>query len=274
MSVRRFGILPLLAAGVLAAGCDVQVGERGVSLDIAHGNARDEWVRTYAIEPGGTLEIVNANGQIHATAGEAGPVEVRAERELRTHSVEQAQEQLRQVEMREDVSPDRVRIRSRWGDGGFGRRGRLEVTYRVRVPPGLTVSLETENGDVRLQNLSGRVTASTTNGGITGQGLSGAVTAQTINGTVQIDLASVGGDVTVSTTNGGVRLHLPGDAQATVEANCVNGGINVDERLNLQTTETSRRRVVGVLNGGGPRISAATINGGVRIRARGESGAE
>jgi len=31
----------------------------------------------------------------------------------------------------------------------------------------------------------------------------------------------------------------------------------------------SRCRVSATLNGGGPRISAATVNGGIRIRARG-----
>jgi hypothetical protein len=56
-------VLELLAvAAVLACGCDVQVGEKGFSLDFVHGKAADEWRRTYTLPAGGTLDIVNING--------------------------------------------------------------------------------------------------------------------------------------------------------------------------------------------------------------------
>lgn len=262
----------MAAAALLAGGCDVQVGEKGFSLDIAEGKVTDEWVRTYTLPAGGTLEIVNVNGEIEASAADGREVEVRARREVRTYSENTAQEALRNVRMREDISWDRVAIEALVGsddDGSWhGPWSPLSVTYHVRVPAGLTVSFKTEQGRVRLENLSGRITASTTNGGITGSGLSGAVTARVVNGGVQLDLASIVGDVSVSTTNGGVRLDLPRDAKATLEATCVNGGIDVDDKLTLETSESSRRRVVATLNGGGHRISAATVNGGIRIRSR------
>lgn len=266
--------LPLVfAAAMLASACDVQVGENGLSVDIAHGRAKDEWVRTYTLPATGTLEIVNVNGLIEATPSDGGQIEVRAEREIRTSSEEQSKALLQKLQMREEVSPDRVRIEAQGnpegGLGGLTSRGQLSVAYHVRVPAGLTVSFKTDNGGVRLENLSGRITASTTNGGINGRGLSGGVTADVVNGGVQLDFTSVGGDVRVSTTNGGVRIDVPAGVKATLDATCVNGGIDVDERLMLQAAETSRRRVTGTLNGGGPRISAQTVNGGIRIRTRG-----
>jgi hypothetical protein len=119
-------LLVVMASALLAAGCDVQVGEKGFSLDIAEGKARDEWVRTYTLPAGGTLEIVNVNGQIEASDTSGRQVEVRAEREVRNHSSEAAGEVLRKLQMREDVSEDRVRIeaqgQSDQGLGGFGRR--------------------------------------------------------------------------------------------------------------------------------------------------------
>lgn len=263
----------LLVACVLAAGCDVQVGEKGFSLDIAEGRARDEWLRTYTLPAGGTVEIVNVNGQIEASETSGPQVEVRAEREVRNHSSEAAGEVLRKLQMREDVSKDRVRIeaqgQSDQGLGGFGRRTQVTITYRIRVPAGVAVSLKTDNGGIRLDNLSGAITASTTNGGINGQGLSGAVEADVVNGGVQLGLAALRGDVHVSTTNGGVRLDLPRDVRAALDATCVNGGIDVDEDFMLQASTSSRRRLAGTINGGGPRISASTVNGGIRIRAGG-----
>jgi hypothetical protein len=266
--------LILFAAFVLCA-CDVQVGgNNGFSLGIAEGRATDEWTRTYDLAPGGRLEIVNTNGLIEATGTGGKQVEVRAERRARAGTQEEAAELLKQIDMREDVTPTSVRIEARSERtriGGFGRR-RFDVQYHVQVPAGLTVSFRTSNGGIRLQNVNGQIIASTTNGGITGNALSGGLDVEVVNGGIQIDLASVTSDVKVESVNGGIRLDLPVDVKADLDASCVNGGINIDEQFKVDTTaQESRRRVTGALNGGGPRVSVETVNGGIRIRARGRS---
>lgn len=254
---------------LLAAGCDIQVGgDRGFSVDVSQGRASDEWTRTYTVSPGGRLEIVNVNGQIDARAADGAQVEVQAERQARASSDEAAAELLGQIEMREDAAPDRVRIEAQADTSMFGRRG-FTINYRVRVPAGLTVVLQTQNGGIRLENVDGDITATTTNGGINGTGVSGRLTAEVVNGGVQMELASVRGEVDISTTNGGVRLDLEPGIRATLDTSCVNGGISVDDSLGLVVSERSRRQVTGTLNGGGPRIQAATVNGGIRIRPRG-----
>ena len=261
----------LLACAALLAGCDVQVGKEGeLSVNVAEGRARDEWVRSYTIQPGGTLDIVNVNGRIEATGTAGTQIEVRAERIVRDHATETAEQRLREVKMLEEVSASRVRIEAEAPrDAGIlGHRSSLNVTYRVSVPAGVAVNLETENGEILLDNLNGRVTVSTTNGRVNGKALSGPLSLESTNGGVQLDFAAVGGDIQVSTTNGGIRLGLPGGVKATLDASCVNGEITVDDELMLQASENSRRRLSGTFNGGGPRIAASTVNGGIRIRPR------
>lgn len=260
-------VLPaLLVVALAGAGCDVSVGDHGFSMDIASGKATDEWKRTYTVAAGGRLEIVNTNGIIEASPASGGQVEVRAERIAKASNDERAQELLKQLELREDVSPNRVRIETR-GPGIRIGRSSHEVRYYVRVPDGLAVQFETTNGAVRLENLKGQIVASTTNGGVRGRGLSGSVKATSTNGGVTIEMSSVTGDVELGTTNGGIRLELPADVKAALDARCVNGGISVSDELPFQGEQT-RRRVSGTLNGGGPRISVETVNGGVRISAR------
>jgi DUF4097 and DUF4098 domain-containing protein YvlB len=197
-------------------------------------------------------------------------VEVRAEREVRAHSTEAAEAVLQQVQMREDVSASAVRVEAQVPrEAGFMRdRTPVTLTYRVRVPSNVISSVKTRNGGIRLDNVAGAVTASTANGGVNGQGLSGKVDAETTNGGVQLDFSDVRGDIRVATTNGSVRLQIPTSVKAAVEASCVNGGIDVDDEFNLQVSESSNRRLRGALNGGGPRIAATTVNGGIRIRTR------
>lgn len=253
-----------LFLGIAGAACDISVNDGGLSFGVASGKATDEWRRTYSIDPGGRLEIENVNGVVEASPADGGDVEVRAERIVKASTDEAARELLESIELREEVSPTRVRIVTTVPRRRFGRSSH-EVRYHVRVPKGLAVQFETVNGGVRLQNLEGQVTASTTNGGVEGRGLSGPVKASTTNGGVQIEMASVTGEVELETTNGGIRLQLPPDAKANLEATCINGGISVSD-LPVQGEQT-RRRVSGTINGGGPRVVAETVNGGIRISA-------
>lgn len=275
MSSRRFWPWGLvLSLAFISAACDVKVGEGGdVSVDFG-GKASDEWVRTYDINPGGQLEIVNVNGQIHASRATGSQVEVRAIREARAGSEEASRALLQKSEMREEVAPDRVVIEApeAQGRGGFGR-AQLTVKYEVRVPPGLKMRLKTQNGEVRLEDVSGdRIEATTTNGGITGRGVSGAVEAQTVNGGISMDMAAVTGDSRMTTVNGGVVLTLAPGVNANLEATVVNGGVQVRDGLQLSADEQSRQRVAGRLGNGGPRLVVQTTNGGVRLGARGGPG--
>jgi DUF4097 and DUF4098 domain-containing protein YvlB len=263
LQVRRVSPAAVCALflGVIAAGCDISVGDGGFSLGLATGKATDEWTRTYTIAPGGSFQIENDNGVVEASPADGTNVEVRAERIVKASSDEAAQELLKSLELREEISPTRVRIVTTRP----GRRSSHEVRYHVKVPKGIAVQFETVNGGVRLHDLAGQVTASTTNGGVVGRGLSGPVKARTTNGGLRIEMASLSGEVELETVNGGIRLQLPADARANLEASVTNGGIAMTD-LPFQG-EQSRRRVSGTVNGGGTRVVAGTVNGGIKISA-------
>ena len=96
--------LVLVGLGVAAGACDVSVdGKGGFSLDVASGRAQDEWTRSYQIDPGGQLEIINVNGRITAEAGDGPEVEVKAERVARATTDEAARELLAKLDMREET---------------------------------------------------------------------------------------------------------------------------------------------------------------------------
>ena len=263
-------VLPL---ALLGAACDIRVDEGGVrGIRIAEGEAEDVWTRTYTLAPNGRLEITGQNGQITVRAAEGPQVEIRAERRVQASNDDEARQVLARLEMREEVAPDRVTVSSNADSGTWaplmGRRVGVRIQYNVRVPPNLTLALRTENGGIRLENVNGRITASTTNGGINGVGVSGSLTAEVVNGGIRMDFGPLTGDVSLTTTNGGVRMDLPRDIKANLEANWVNGGIDVDNDFNIPEPDNRARRLTGALNGGGPRITATTTNGGIRIRAR------
>lgn len=257
----------LMAAAAVSAGCDVKMAADGdLSVDMWHGQARDTWVRSYTLAPGGRLEIINVNGEIVAEASTGSAVEVHAERSASAGSDESAKDFLDKIEMREEVGASRVRVETLAPRVRFGRH---KVTFAIKVPEGVHVDLRTVNGGVRLENVGGEVRASATNGGVRGRvGAASLVEARTTNGGVELEITGAltpDARVMLTTINGGVRLKVPPDTRASIRARCTNGRVSVDDLQIAVEGEQTRRRLDGTLNGGGGRIELQTTNGGVSI---------
>jgi hypothetical protein len=263
----------VLVSAALGAACDVHVGENGLSLDVAAGKASEEWARTYTLADGGSLEIVNTNGAIVLNAGTGRQVEVKATRQARAGSEEEAQALLKQTSIIEDVSPARISLHTSNGTGIVRGRRSITVEYQVRIPSGVQVTLKTENGGIGLHDVNGTVTASTTNGGIRGTNLSGVYSAHIVNGGIVMEVVRATGPIELESVNGGIRLDVPPDLSADIEARAVNGGVSADDNLSIAVADQSRARLIGKLNGGGIKISASTVNGGVQISALRREGA-
>jgi hypothetical protein len=270
---RRSPAAVVLAALVLGActACDVQVGTEGLSLEMATGQARDSWSRSYPLAAGGRIELINVNGQIDAQPAEGAAVELTAERSARATTDEAASALLGQVEMREEVGDGRVRIEVR-APRTFGL-SQVSVKWTVRVPRGVIVDLRNVNGRVAVGGLDAEVHARTVNGGVSGRGLTATtVEASTVNGGVDVELVRAlpgEGQVTLEAVNGGVSLALPPDSQATLTARVTNGGIRTGDLPFETCGDNTRRRFEGTLNGGGASVRLQTTNGGVRISKSG-----
>jgi hypothetical protein len=264
----RRSVVPAVGLAVLVAACDVRVGDDGLSLGIADGRASDDWHRTYDLADGGVVEIANINGTIQASPADDGRVDVIVRRRASARSDEAARALLDTVTMREDVSPERVSLGVEREEGRpFAGRG-VFVEYELRLPPGVRASLTTENGDVRVEGLSGAITASTTNGRVVGRALSGGLEARTVNGGIDVAFDGLASDTHLATVNGGIRVLVGPGVRATLDASAVNGGVSVDEALSFDAGTRDRTHLTGRLNDGGPALRLETINGAVRVTGR------
>jgi hypothetical protein len=257
-----------VACSWATAACDVQVGkEGGLSFDVASARARDTWTRSYSLEGGGRLELINVSGRIVAEASAGSAVELVGERTARASSEEAARELLDKVEMREEIGSTQARVEVR-APRGFGRGG-VEVQWTIKVPKGTVVDLRNTNGKVELDGLAGEVRARTVNGGVEGRRLLvQTLEASAVNGGIDMELAaplSSGARVSLETVNGGVQLALPRDSEASVIARVTNGGIHTGSLPFTATGETTRRRFEGTLNGGGATVNLETTNGGIHL---------
>jgi DUF4097 and DUF4098 domain-containing protein YvlB len=221
-------------------------------------NARSTVSETRALAKDGRFELENTNGRIEVTGWDEAKVAIEATKRAVS---ERALERI-QVEITGEG--DDLRVRTRFPRGGwFGGGGRVD--YHVRVPRTAKVKVENVNGRVEIEGVTAEVGASTTNGSIEVDGAEGAVDAEVTNGTISVALARVDpeGRSTMRTTNGAIRLTLPSDAAAEVDARTVNGGIGCD--FDLANETKARSRLAGRIGTGGARFELRTVNGAVNI---------
>jgi hypothetical protein len=266
--IRRRGapfMLPVLVAVLAAssAACD---------LAMAHYKQKEtaEWRKTYELQPGGRLEISNINGKIDVEPGTGSTVDIIAEKTARGASSGAARQALEQIEILETTSPSSIRIETKIPRGGtmFGG-GSQQVHYIVKVPASADVKFTTVNGGIEISGLKGRIAAEATNGGIKAHDISGSIQASTTNGGVEVELAQVHeSGVKLECTNGGIDLRLPSTAKASISARITNGGIDTSGLQIESTGESTRRRLDGQMNGGGPRVDLEGTNGGIHISGR------
>jgi DUF4097 and DUF4098 domain-containing protein YvlB len=265
----------MLRSAVVAAGVaslSVILGACDLAMSGFHEEARDTWSKTYPLAANGRLEIVNTNGSIQVESADAPRVEVHVERIARAATQQGAKDLLQKMEIREDVSSDRVHLETASHSfGGF--HGNVDVRYTVRVPSNTAVDLRESNGRVEAVGLSHDTRLSTTNGQITGRALDGEVHASTTNGRVELQMMSISEDVDAATTNGTISVQLPSSANADISARVTNGHIGIEGLPSMKADdENSRRRFSGRLNSGGHQVRLQTTNGSITITGRAGGG--
>jgi ribosomal protein S11 len=244
-------------AAVVLSGCGLPVGPLGIK-------ATETWTHTYPLSKSGEVTIVNANGRIEVEGGEGATVEVTAVKIASGATEQLARDLLPRIPIDEHASADFVSVETRRLNG-FLIGASYEVRYKVKMPKGATIRATTTNGGVSISGMDGKVIARTTNGGIMATEIAGAIEARSVNGGVRVQFVSTGTQAAeLRTVNGGIHVALPASAKATVKATWVNGGINLTG-LPFEIQEQARRRFEGRLNGGGPIVEMATVNGGITV---------
>jgi hypothetical protein len=222
-------------------------------------------VRELTLPSSGSLTIdASPNGGISVEGTPRFDVHVRA----RVVATAATEERARQLASTVRVQPAGDRIAAE-GPSGLERPESWSVSYEVAVPMQMSLALTSTNGGVSVRDVEGRIEFRTTNGGIRLANVAGEVRGRTTNGGVDIDLDGAtwrGEGLDVQTTNGGVRIAIPENYSARLEARTVNGGLKSD--FPVMMSGRVNRDIETTLGAGGAPIRVRTSNGGVRITKR------
>lgn len=259
----------------------------------------DSWQRGFDVQGKPSVRIHTNDGSIHVEPGTSGRVEVSIETRgwgIGPHDVK--------VTARQDGDAIVVEARRphRWVMFDFGAHW---IRVDVRVPSQSNLKLESGDGSIHVTAVEGEVTAwsgdgsinasdlrgelhfHTGDGSIHGTGLDGRLHCRTGDGRIQVNgrfdkleldtgdgsIAAEAGpgskvaeDWSVHTGDGPVRLWIPRDLAADVEARTGDGRIVLDLPVQVEGV-VNRSHLSGTLNGGGALLELRTGDGSIRVAA-------
>jgi DUF4097 and DUF4098 domain-containing protein YvlB len=159
----------------------------------------------------------------------------------------------------------------------------------ISIKGGASVTAESVEGEVILENPRGRVNANSTNQSVTITGGTGEIVAETVNGHItlanmeaaSLEAASINGNIKyegalaasgkyrISTHNGNISVGIPDDASVAFGVRTYNGSLATN--LPLQEAGDARRgqRTTYTLGSGSADFELESFGGTIQLRKRG-----
>ena len=230
---------------------------------------REEFHQTYPLSATGRVSLSNINGGVQIKVWDRAAVQVDAIKKA------YRKERLDEAKIEVTATEDNVRIRTdypdgnqnfRSGEGRYNNPAIVEYTLTVPRKAGLD-TIELVNGSLDIDGVEGNVKASSINGKVVARGLMGEAKLSTINGQLHASFTQLDESkpISLASVNGGLTLILPSDANASIRAGTVHGGITNDFGLQVNHGEYVGHNLEGQIGSGGPKIKLGNVNGSIKI---------
>lgn len=230
------------------------------------------------------LEVRGQSGEVSYEGQGATPaVNVVARKRGGGRTVESAEEALAAIEVySEDRGGGVQQLGWRWREDRY-RGWQGSVAFSITGPASVALDVETHNGEVVVEGVSGEVAIVTHNGQVRVEAAGPKLAAETHNGAIEATFAGesvslvthnggigaalirpgpVGGKI--STNNGGIELSVADGLASELECSTRNGRIRV--KVPNSTTESGDQRVRATIGGGGPPLAISTHNGSIKVQ--------
>ena len=267
--------------------------------DAAAGQETEELVRTIPMEPGGRLTLRNVEGEITVTGVDGDDLTIRATKRASRRGGDD--DALDRVEIEIEERGNRVIVETNYpghrrsfleslGDLlGGGRRERREpfvaVDYRVAMPRGAGVTIESFAGDVTVEAVDGETRVETVSGDVRLTSLARLVAVESFSGDLELTDVRSDGALAAKTVSGRIDIErvraprlevksfsgavaLEGVESRRVEVETVSGPVTFDESLasdgRYGVRSHSGRILLTVPDGSAFELEAESFSGGLR----------
>ncbi|WDE06605.1 DUF4097 family beta strand repeat protein [Thalassomonas viridans] len=237
----------------------------GVMAGQVNADVTDEINKSFTVGDNSSFRLENVNGSVDIQSWQ--------EKVIRVTAIIEADDQDDRDRISIDMSQnDRgVRVETRYeNNSGWGNSNNSgSVDYRIMVPQDVDLDkIELVNGSLTIENVLGEVNAELVNGSIKASGLGADADISSVNGSIKVNYRQIDQDleqIKIETVNGSIKLHLPQDISAAVDAETMHGSIKNDFGLKVEKNFFSGRNMRGDIGSGNARISLDSVNGSIKL---------
>jgi DUF4097 and DUF4098 domain-containing protein YvlB len=230
------------------------------------GKLAEEFHQVYPLSAEGRIDLQNINGPVHIASWDRNEVKVDAVKRA------WSKERLDEAKIEISSHPNSLSIRTEYPghDNTFWNDRHdnpASVEYTLVVPRRARLDeIKLVNGSLDIQDVAGEVRASCVNGRLQAHNLGGRTDLDTVNGELDASISRLpSSPLELSAVNGTLRLTLPSDVRAEVEASTVSGSISNDFGLPVTHHQYVGHSLRGELGGGGTRVKLSNVNGRIEI---------
>jgi Toastrack DUF4097 len=256
--MRQLLALALLSLGLAAPACDRDFQDRLVSESVEH---------TVALDPQGSFKIENPRGLMHIETWDRPEVRIQADKFAGSQGA------LKEVRIEIRGEGSHVEVATHLPDEfGFLGGPSGSVDYRITLPATVRLEASTVNGQIEVEGVAGNLRMSSVNGSVTASDVQGEVHASTVNGKVEVSHRTLSAQAhhEYSCVNGTIRVYLPESATGHFHVEWVNGSVDSDFPIDLNSSGPGHRAVDTQLGEGQNDFKFSTVNGTIRILKRQE----
>jgi DUF4097 and DUF4098 domain-containing protein YvlB len=226
--MRKSWFLSALGAAFLfLSGCDI------VSADWGNSDRyKEDFAYNYKLAPGGRVSLESFNGPVEVLGWDNDTVDIKGTKYASREEV--------MKEIKIDVSADSNAVRIRT-IRPVERNCNCGASYIVKVPKKVFLdSINTSNGGIRVESITGNSRLKTSNGGVRIWGVEGDLEVATSNAAIEV--GKFVGAADLKTSNG--RIKADG-LRGSVEAHTSNASLDIG----IAQLDENRSLVLGTSNG-------------------------
>lgn len=138
------------------------------------------------------------------------------------------------------------------------------VKYKISLPSGMNLKIETVNGTILIEKVDGFIEAESVNGDINLKEISGKGKFETVNGSIKIKIKDEFPNFNAESVNGDIYIKSLKKINANYSIEVVNGKIKIIPEI-MEIKSSTPKEITGKWGDGSGKVHIETVNGSVTI---------
>lgn len=138
------------------------------------------------------------------------------------------------------------------------------VKYKISLPSGMNLKIETVNGSILIEKVDGLIEAESVNGDLNLKEVFGKGKFETVNGSIKIKIKDEFPNFNAESVNGDIYIKSLKKINANYSIEVVNGKIKIIPEI-MEIKSSTTKEITGKWGDGRGKVDIETVNGNVTI---------